>query len=145
MIVALLPHSSNSGIAKNDDHDVTKRLQQRVEQDKLTLPILDPMGDPRLARALIGQANVFVASRFHSMACKVRFVNPARTYAQLKDELDAAYFAVMEKGDLIDRGQLKSFEQNLADFAGTTYAVGLNSGYDALHMRGSLGSYFINS
>jgi dTDP-4-amino-4,6-dideoxygalactose transaminase len=68
------------------------------------------------------------------MACKVRFVNPVRTYAQLKNELDAAYFAVMEKGDLIDRGQLKSFEQNLADFVGTTYAVGLNSGYDALHM-----------
>ncbi len=68
------------------------------------------------------------------MATKVRFVDPARLYRTLKDELDAAYFAVMEKGDLIDRGQLRSFEQNLADFVGTTYAVGLNSGYDALHM-----------
>ena len=38
------------------------------------------------------------------------------------------------KGDLIDRGQLKSFEKNLAAFVGTKYAVGLNSGYDALHM-----------
>src|SRR5437867_528391 len=52
----------------------------------------------------------------------------------LKPELDAAYFEVMEKGDLIDRGQLKSFEENLARFVGTRYAVGLNSGYDALHM-----------
>ncbi len=68
------------------------------------------------------------------MACKVRFVDPTRTYAELKDELDAAYFAVMEKGDLVDRGQLKSFEKNLAAFVGTTYAVGLNSGYDALHL-----------
>ena len=40
----------------------------------------------------------------------------------------------MSKGDLIDRGHLKSFEENLAKFAGTKYAVGLNSGYDALHM-----------
>lgn len=52
----------------------------------------------------------------------------------LKEDLDSAYFAVMEKGDLIDRGQLRSFEENLAKFTGTRYAVGLNSGYDALHI-----------
>ncbi len=52
----------------------------------------------------------------------------------IKEELDAAYFEVMEKGDLIDRAQLKRFEENLAAFVGTKYAVGLNSGYDALHL-----------
>ena len=40
----------------------------------------------------------------------------------------------MGKGDLIDRGQLRSFEENLAKYVGCKYAVGLNSGYDALHM-----------
>ena len=35
---------------------------------------------------------------------------------------------------LIDRSHLKEFEQHLADFVGTKYAVGLNSGYDALHL-----------
>lgn len=64
----------------------------------------------------------------------VRFVDPGRLYARLKTELDGAYAEVMEKGDLIDRGQLRSFEENLAAFVGTKYAVGLNSGYDALHM-----------
>jgi dTDP-4-amino-4,6-dideoxygalactose transaminase len=64
----------------------------------------------------------------------VRFVDPARLYQGLKAELDHAYFEVMTKGDLIDRGQLKSFEENLARFVGTTYAVGVNSGYDALHL-----------
>ncbi len=68
------------------------------------------------------------------MAYKVRFVNPVRNYQMIKDEIDKAYFEVMSKGDLIDRGQLKSFEENLAKFVGTKYAVGLNSGYDALHM-----------
>jgi dTDP-4-amino-4,6-dideoxygalactose transaminase len=68
------------------------------------------------------------------MVRKVRFVDPVKVYHVIKDEIDAAYFAVMEKGDLIDRGQLKSFEENLAKFVGTKYAVGLNSGYDALHM-----------
>jgi dTDP-4-amino-4,6-dideoxygalactose transaminase len=68
------------------------------------------------------------------MAKKVRFVEPVKVYRMIKDELDAAYFEVMSKGDLIDRGQLKSFENNLAKFVGTKYAVGLNSGYDALHI-----------
>ena len=40
----------------------------------------------------------------------------------------------MSKGDLIDRRHLKDFEANLAKFVGTKYAVGLNSGYDALHL-----------
>ncbi len=68
------------------------------------------------------------------MNYKVPFVNPAKNYQMIKDEIDAAYFDVMSKGDLIDRGHLKSFEENLAKFVGTKYAVGLNSGYDALHL-----------
>lgn len=68
------------------------------------------------------------------MPMKVPFVDPKRVYRMLKPELDAAYFAVMSKGDLIMRGQLSSFEQHLARFVGVKYAVGLNSGYDALHM-----------
>jgi len=65
---------------------------------------------------------------------KVRFVEPVKVYRMIKDELDAAYFDVMSKGELIDRSHLRSFEENLASYVGTKYAVGLNSGYDALHM-----------
>ncbi len=68
------------------------------------------------------------------MITRVPFVDPKRVYKMLKDELDTAYFEVMSKGDLINRGQLQSFEKNLAEFTGTKYAVGLNSGYDSLHM-----------
>ncbi len=68
------------------------------------------------------------------MGYKVGFVEPGRNYRMIKDEIDAAYFEVMSNGDLIDRGQLKRFEENLASFVGTKYAVGLNSGYDALHI-----------
>jgi dTDP-4-amino-4,6-dideoxygalactose transaminase len=68
------------------------------------------------------------------MISKVPFVDPSRVYYKLKDKLDSAYFEVMSKGDLIDRGQLKSFETKLASFVGTKYAVGLNSGYDALQL-----------
>ena len=65
---------------------------------------------------------------------RVRFVNPGKLYQALKPELDAAYFDVMESGQLIDRHHLREFEESLASFVGTKFAVGLNSGYDALHM-----------
>ena len=65
---------------------------------------------------------------------KIPFVDPRRVYQILKEELDAAYLDVMSNGELIDRRHLKAFEQNLAAFVGTEFAVGLNSGYDALHM-----------
>jgi dTDP-4-amino-4,6-dideoxygalactose transaminase len=68
------------------------------------------------------------------MMRKVRFVDPGRLYQTIKDEIDRAYSDVMVRGDLIDRAQLKDFEDHLAAFVGTKYAVGLNSGYDALHM-----------
>lgn len=68
------------------------------------------------------------------MKKKVPFVNPSANYLLIKDEIDKTYFEVMSKGDLVYRHQLKSFEDNLAKFVGTKYAVGLNSGYDALHL-----------
>lgn len=68
------------------------------------------------------------------MTYKVRFVNPGKNYRSIQPEIDAVYRDVMESGQLIDRAHLKAFEANLARFVGTKYAVGLNSGYDALHM-----------
>jgi len=52
----------------------------------------------------------------------------------MKSEIDAAYFDVMQKGAYIAQEHLSSFEENLARFVGVKYAIGLNSGYDALHV-----------
>jgi dTDP-4-amino-4,6-dideoxygalactose transaminase len=68
------------------------------------------------------------------MKKNIKFVNPDRNYRMIKEEIDRVYFDVMSKGDLMDREQLRFFENNLAKFVGSKYAVGLNSGYDALHM-----------
>lgn len=68
------------------------------------------------------------------MTYSVPFVDPKKNYRMIKDEIDQAYCDVMSNGDLVDRQHLKSFEDNLARFVGTRYAVGLNSGYDALHL-----------
>jgi dTDP-4-amino-4,6-dideoxygalactose transaminase len=68
------------------------------------------------------------------MSYKVRFVNPQEHYRRLKLEIDETFEDVLSRGDLIYRDDLKEFEEHLADFVGTEYAVGLNSGYDALHV-----------
>ncbi|MHC4981649.1 MAG: DegT/DnrJ/EryC1/StrS family aminotransferase [Planctomycetota bacterium] len=67
------------------------------------------------------------------MAYRVPFVDPRTHYKNLKAEIDGAIFSCLERGQLVYRQELKDFEQKLADFVGVKYAVGLNSGYHALH------------
>lgn len=65
---------------------------------------------------------------------RVRFVNPQLHYARLKAEIDSAIIGCLTTGDLIYRKQLRDFEKELADFVGVKYAIGLASGYHALHL-----------
>jgi len=66
------------------------------------------------------------------MAYKVPFVNYPEHYRRMESEVDNAIKEVLSKGDLILREQLRMFEQNIAAFIGTKYAVGVSSGTDAL-------------
>jgi dTDP-4-amino-4,6-dideoxygalactose transaminase len=50
----------------------------------------------------------------------------------MESEIDAAIKEVLSNGDLILRDQLRQFEENIASFVGVNYAVGVNSGTDAL-------------
>ncbi len=68
------------------------------------------------------------------MDYKVSFVDYPRHYHLLEKEINAAIKEVLDGGDLIMRRQLRDFENNMAAFLGTDYAVGLNSGTDALHL-----------
>jgi len=67
------------------------------------------------------------------MAYRVPFVDPREHYRRLKTEVDLAVTETLAKGDLVLREQLASFERHLAAFVGTAYAIGVNSGYHALH------------
>jgi len=67
------------------------------------------------------------------MAYRVPFVDPRTHYKNIKTEVDQAIIDCLTQGDLVYRQQLHDFEQHLADFVGTKYAIGLNSGYHALH------------
>lgn len=64
----------------------------------------------------------------------IRFFNPGLGYRKHKAEIDAEIERVLTAGDLILRKDVEDFEQNLADFVGVKYAVGLNSGTDALYL-----------
>ncbi|HEV2489272.1 MAG TPA: DegT/DnrJ/EryC1/StrS family aminotransferase [Candidatus Acidoferrales bacterium] len=66
------------------------------------------------------------------MAFQVPFVDPRKHYKDLKSELDSAIQDCLSRGDLIDRRQLREFEEHLAAFVGVKYAVGVSSGYHAL-------------
>ena len=63
---------------------------------------------------------------------EVRFFEPAKDYLRFKKEYDAAWESVNMRGDLILRKDVEEFEQRLADYVGTKYAIALNSGTDAL-------------
>lgn len=65
--VALLSHSTDTGIEKNDDISVVRAIHSELGADAERFPVLDTRNDPRLARALMAQGDVYVASRFHSM------------------------------------------------------------------------------
>lgn len=67
------------------------------------------------------------------MGYKVPFVDPGAHYRKLKPEIDAAIIGCLSRGDLIYRRDLREFEEGLAAFVGVKYAVGVNSGYHALH------------
>ena len=62
----------------------------------------------------------------------IKFFNPALGYQKIKPEIDEAIQRVLSKGDLILREDVEKFEENLAQFVGTRFAVALNSGTDAL-------------
>jgi dTDP-3-amino-2,3,6-trideoxy-4-keto-D-glucose/dTDP-3-amino-3,4,6-trideoxy-alpha-D-glucose/dTDP-2,6-dideoxy-D-kanosamine transaminase len=64
---------------------------------------------------------------------RVPFVDPCEHYRRLKLEIDAAFTDTLARGDLVLRQQLRDFERHFAEFVGTKYAVGVSSGYHALH------------
>jgi dTDP-4-amino-4,6-dideoxygalactose transaminase len=63
---------------------------------------------------------------------KVPFYGHVRQYHSLKKEIDEAILRVLESNQYVMGPALTQFESDLARYAGTKHAVGLNSGTDAL-------------
>ena len=65
---------------------------------------------------------------------RVPFLDLKAPYAELRDELDAAYRRVMESGWFIMGDELRSFETEFAAYCGTRHCVGVGNGLEALHL-----------
>lgn len=68
------------------------------------------------------------------MDYKVRLVNFPKLYNKLKNEIDGTISRVLEGGNFVLRKDLEEFENNISSFIGTKYAVGVNSGTDAMFL-----------
>ena len=67
-----------------------------------------------------------------TMAAKIPYVNIAGQHATLKVEILAAVERVIERGQFILGEEVSQFEESFARMCGVRFAVGVNSGTDAL-------------
>jgi dTDP-4-amino-4,6-dideoxygalactose transaminase len=63
---------------------------------------------------------------------KVGFYGHVRQYHAIKAEIDTKMREVLESGEYVMGPMLKRFEKELAEYSGAKYAVGVNSGTDAI-------------
>ena len=69
------------------------------------------------------------------MSYKVPFVDYPTQYRRLENEILAIIKDVLlTRADFILRDDLKDFENNIASFLGVDYAIGVNSGTDAIYL-----------
>ena len=68
------------------------------------------------------------------MSYRVPFVDAREHYRRYRREYEDVITTTLSQGDLIMRQQLRDFERSLASYTGTAAAVGVNSGYHALHL-----------
>lgn len=64
----------------------------------------------------------------------VSFIDLKQRFQEEKKELMACVERVLEKGNLVMTPELDEFEQEITKYTGAKYAIGLNSGTDALMM-----------
>ncbi|MBR1977044.1 DegT/DnrJ/EryC1/StrS family aminotransferase [bacterium] len=64
----------------------------------------------------------------------IPIIDSKRQYQTIAEEAERAVVEVMRSGSYILGANTKAFEGEIAEFFGAKYAVGLNSGTDALHL-----------
>ncbi len=64
----------------------------------------------------------------------VRFNDVSASYAEQRDEIDAAVAEVIRRGDFINGRDVREFEREFAGYCGAAMAVGCSNGTSALHL-----------
>jgi dTDP-4-amino-4,6-dideoxygalactose transaminase len=62
----------------------------------------------------------------------VPFLDLKRQYSSIKEELDQAVFSVLSHSRFIMGPEVKAFEEKVAEYCGSKFAIGVASGTDAL-------------
>jgi dTDP-4-amino-4,6-dideoxygalactose transaminase len=65
---------------------------------------------------------------------KIPFLDIHASYAELKDEFDAAYHRVMDSGWVLLGKETEGFEAEFAEYCGTKHCVSVGNGLDALRL-----------
>lgn len=65
---------------------------------------------------------------------KVPFLDLKAAYRELKEELDSAYYRVMDSGWYILGEEVEAFEREWAAYCGVKHCVGVGNGLEALHL-----------
>ena len=63
---------------------------------------------------------------------KIPFVNPGLQYKGLREEILSRFDRISLTGNYVLGKEVEEFERNFADYCGTSYAVGVGNGSDAL-------------
>ena len=63
---------------------------------------------------------------------KIPFVNPGLQYKGLREEILSRFDRISLTGNYVLGEEVKEFERNFADFCGTSFAIGVGNGSDAL-------------
>lgn len=65
---------------------------------------------------------------------QIRFLDLKKQYAELKDEVNAAIWSVLEAAAFVGGPHVQSFEREFADYLGASHVVGVGNGTDALEL-----------
>ena len=65
---------------------------------------------------------------------KVSFIDLNAQYRQIKKDIDLSFNNLFKKSDFILGDAVREFEEEFAQYCGVKYAIGLNSGTDALFL-----------
>lgn len=68
------------------------------------------------------------------MPNKIEFLDLTKQYESIKKEINSTIERVLEKGIFIEGKEIEYFEKEIAKFCGAKYAIGVNSGTDALFL-----------
>lgn len=64
----------------------------------------------------------------------IPFIDLKREYTEIKGEIDRAIQRVIENGTFVLGEEVKKFEKEFSNYVGSKYAIGVNSGSDAIFL-----------